>query len=400
MGGIRTKTPGKKSIAAQRVLAAVSIASCAVAYADAQVATPVASSIPSFSIRGFGTVGAVHSTIERGDFAANTRQPSGAGHSHEWAWNVDSKLGIQLDARLSEQLSAVLQVVSRQNPENRYTPKAEWLNLKYQLHPDFSVRVGRILLPVYMVAESRLVDYANPWVRPPVEHYSLVELTRSDGIDASYRMGIGNATNTVQVSYGRQDEDIVLSVPYRNSVVELRVRGLMGIADTFEKGNWTLRAAAFTGKLSFGEVEGFGSGGGRVNFYNLGAMHDTGRWFVQGEWSILDSRTKVRGTSPQRRTAYYLSGGYRWGKWTPYATYSWTGPTNGPPSPNSRTLQQKAVSAGVRWDVAEHVALKAQFNRIRIGRGGGGNGYFTNLQPGFPLAGDGNVVSVSANFIF
>ena len=397
MAGIRTETPMQNNALIRRVFALVAIASGTVAYAQVPALSP--SSTPSFSIRGFGTIGTAHSSIERGDFVANTRQSSGTGFSHEWAWGVDSKLGIQLDARLSEQFSAVVQVVSRQDPDNTYTPEAEWLNLKYQPHPDFSIRAGRILLPTLMTAESRLVDYANPWIRPPVETYSLVELTRSDGIDASYRRRIGNATNTVQLLFGRQNEDLVLSLPYRTNVLEVRVRNLIGITNTIESGAWTMRAAAFTAKVSIGPVDGF-SGGGRVNFYNLGAMREGKRWFVQGEWTILNSQTKVRGASTQRRTAYYLSSGYRWGKLTPYAVYSWTGPTHGPPSPSSRSLQQKTVSAGVRWDVARNVALKAQFDRIRLGRGGGGNGYFTNLQPGFPLAGSGNVVSVSANFIF
>ena len=38
-----------------------------------------------------------------------------------------------------------------------------------------------------MLSDSLLVNYANVWVRPPVEVYSLVPVNELDGIDLFYR---------------------------------------------------------------------------------------------------------------------------------------------------------------------------------------------------------------------
>ena len=349
---------------------------------------------PSVRLRGFGTIGAVHSSIDRGDFTASTRQSSGAGFSHRWAWGVDSKLGLQLDAKFSEQLSGVVQFVSRQRPDKTYAPEPEWANLQYRPHPDVGLRAGRILLPAYMAAESRLVGYGNPWIRPPIETYNLVVLTRSDGVDVSYRTQIGRVTNIVQALYGQQDEGIVLATPLGSTTLKVRVKELAGIADTMENGAWTVRAAAFTAKALIGNAEG------RVYFYSLGAVYDPGPWFIQGEWAILDPRIRVLDGNTQRRSGFYATIGYRRNAWTPYATYSWTGPSSGRPLPNTRSIQQRTLSAGLRWEVAKNAAIKAEFSRIDLGGGGGGNGYFIHIQPGFPLAGAGNVASVAIDFVF
>jgi hypothetical protein len=103
-------------------------------------------------------------------------------------------LGAQVTARLTERWSAVLQVVSEQDPGHTYRPEVEWANVKYQATPDLSVRIGRTVLPVLMLADIRRVGYANPWVRPPVEVYSLVPVTSNDGVDASYRTNAGAAS--------------------------------------------------------------------------------------------------------------------------------------------------------------------------------------------------------------
>lgn len=346
---------------------------------------------PALSLRGFGTVGVVHSNTREGDYVASTQQASGAGFSHRWAAGVDSKAGLQLDAKLSERLSAALQVVSLQRPDKTYAPRAEWANLKYQFHPDFSIRVGRVLLPILMEAESRLVGYANPWVRPPIEIYNLAEITRSDGFDASYRSRFGGVSNNVQVFFGRQNQEFVSSSFAGTQIVPVRLRHITGIADTMEVGPWTLRTGIFTSKASYSGNEG------RVNFYTVGAARDTGVWFIQGEWGVADSKLRIMGQEMPRRRAYYVTSGYRWGAFTPYLT--WSRIDSSGTSTVGRIIEQQSTSAGVRWDIARNMAIKTQFGRVDVD-GAGGTGYFVNLQPGFPAGGKVSVVSIALDFVF
>ena len=135
-------------------------------------AQPVGSPESIFSFSGFGTVGLAHSSEKRADFIANDLQLRGAGRNGKWSAEVDSRIGVQLDAKFNSQLSAVLQVTSEQRYDGSYKPELEWANIKYQITPDLSVRAGRIVLPTFLLSDSRKVGYASPWVRPPRSRWS------------------------------------------------------------------------------------------------------------------------------------------------------------------------------------------------------------------------------------
>jgi hypothetical protein len=169
------------------VLAAIALAlTFARSASAADPADTADSSLLSFS--GFGTLGVVHSSEELADFTNGTLKAAGAGYTDQWSAGVDSTLGAQVVATFTPQWSATLQLVSEQLTNNSYKPHVEWANVKYQVTPDFSLRVGRTLLSSFMFSDTRKVGYANPWVRPSVEAYSLVPVTTSDGADATYKL--------------------------------------------------------------------------------------------------------------------------------------------------------------------------------------------------------------------
>ncbi|RJF92252.1 hypothetical protein [Noviherbaspirillum saxi] len=61
---------------------------------------------------------------------------------------------------------------------------------------------------------------------------------------------------------------------------------------------------------------------------------------------------------------------------------------------------QRAISAGVRWDFAKNAALKLQLDDVQVRERAGGNGYFINIQPGFSPGSASKVVSVVLDFAF
>src|SRR4051812_42480980 len=88
-----------------------------------------------------------------------------------------------------------------------------------------------------MVTDSRRVGYANPWVRPPVEVYSLVPVTYSDGVDGAWRTGVGPATNTVQATFGRWKSDFGNASGFDAGTAE--ARKIMAVNDSIEWGAFT-----------------------------------------------------------------------------------------------------------------------------------------------------------------
>jgi hypothetical protein len=388
------------------------------------------SSTSMFSISGFGTLGLVHSSEPNADFvASSTSQASGAGFSHNWSADVDSRLGAQVTADFSTRISAVVQVISEERSDNTYTPHVEWLNVKYQFTPDLYVRVGRIAVPSFMVSDYRKVGYANPWVRPPIEVYGLVPVTTNDGIDASYRLSAGQFTNTTQATYGQSD---IIEV----SGVTDKARRVWGASDTVERGALTVRASYLHGNVTvtsinplFAAYRQFGPEGVALSdkydsdatpfdFIGVGGIYDAGGWFVMAEWGTTESHSALG-----KRTAWYGSGGYRFGKITPYATYAETradsntsdpglDPAHYPPELAGaigglnaglnallRTIPiQKTLSVGARWDFRESMDLKLQYEHIQLGTGSAGT--LSNAQPAFQPGGSLNVFSAAVDFVF
>lgn len=339
-----------------------------------------------FTFSGFGTVGATHSSSEDGDFVSTLFQPSGAGASRSWDIGGMTKLGGQVNAKLTDQLTAVVQVVSVQRPNNNYNPRIEWANLQYAFTPDFKVRVGRTALASFMVSDTRLVGYANTWIRPPVEMYSAIPLTNLDGVDASYRHRFGGVTSTLQVVGGRTNIESINGAG--QNVPGVKIRKARGINNTLEYGAWTARLGYLQSDVTIPLAPGFVLSVDQ-SATMLGVIYDPGTWFLQGEYAV----TKLEGFTPTTKVGY-LTGGYRIGAFTPYAMYAKSSPDK---TPAILAYDQSTTSLGLRWDAMRNTAVKLQFDRIDLPRGS--TGFFTNVRPG--LAGSKvNLVTVAADFVF
>jgi predicted porin len=286
------------------------------------------------------------------------------------------------------------------------------------------------VLPTFLVSDSRKVGYANPWVRTPVEIYTLVPVTNSDGVDASYRLQAGDFVHTVSGSYGGSN----FKVPAGGSA---DVRRMWIITESVEYGAATVHLsytqARFNFKLNsldtlFAALRQFGPQGNTLadkygtndrpaRFIALGATYDPADWFVMGEWGRRDLHS-VFGSS----TAWYVSGGYRLAQLTPYLTYAQVtansntsdpgltvsalppylaGPASGLNAGLNASLGsiavQRTISVGARWDLMKNIDFKLQCDHTRLGAGSPGT--LTNLQPGFRPGGTVNLFSATIDFV-
>jgi hypothetical protein len=357
---------------------------------------------------------------------------------------VDSKLGLQLDARLAEKLSAVVQLVSQHQYDDHYKPQLEWANLKYQPTPDLSVRVGRTVTAFFAVSDSGLVSYTTPWVRPPLEVYGLLPVNHKDGIDASYRFQIGQANTTLRASYGQNDIklpgggetygrrffDATGTVQYGPATVragyatlrlDYDIPGVQGLFDGLTQFGQTLETIPgldATGTQALTLASLYGLQGIPFRIYTLGATYDPGDWLLMAEWAkapVAKALAQV--------TAWYVTAGYRLGQFTPYATFAQIRPkpisepgipTAGLPpdlAAGAEALNgglsgvlsafaesQRTVSAGLRWDFVRSMAFKLQYERVTSGANS--TGLLVNVQPGFQPGIGFNVFSATVDFVF
>ena len=409
------------------MIAAAILAACGVAHADDDG--------PKLKLSGYGTIGVAHSDNRDADYLVDSFKPNGPGATRAWNADTDSRLGLQATADLSPRISAVLQVISQQRYDGSYRPTIEWANVKYSPLPDLSLRAGRIVLPVFMVTDSRRVGYANPWVRPPVEMYSMVPVTTSDGIDASYRVNLSPGTaDTIEVTAGRSDAKFPPAQGLGTGTAE--VRDIFAAANTFESGFLTARLNYGQARLTIPQYQQFsdalrqfgppgvaladryGVEGKFVKFVGVGAAYDPGPWFAMTEWARFDTHSVIG-----KKGAWYVSGGHRWNKFTPYATYARLEglsntsdpglPLAGLPPPVAAAAaqlngllnaqlavlpKQSTVSLGVRWDLLRSAALKLQYDRVALGSGS--QGVFGNIQPGFQPGSTVHLISATFDFVF
>ncbi|MBJ7312732.1 porin [Rugamonas sp. CCM 8940] len=373
----RPPTVGRRRPAATAApLAALLLAALLLAARPATAAEPAQAPL---AINGFGTAGLVHSSQSGGDFVFDNLQPWGAGRSHRWSSDVDSRLGVQLTANLTPQLSAVLQMVTEYRWDNSYHPFVNWANVKYAFTPDFSVRVGRIALASFLASDSRKVGYSNLTARPPSEVYRLLALRDSDGVDAVYRSHHGTVSNSVTLLYGKRTVT-------NTRGIEVHSTGVKGIFDTLESGPLTLHAA-----YQQRDVDNQNPPRGR--FMSLGASYDPGPWFASAEW-VKAINYDGKGLKVLR-AAGYLNAGVRLGDFAPYATVAELRPLS---DTGAAPVAQRSYAVGVRWDVARNLDLKLQWDRLKLGD----NSYGTlqNVVPGTPRGGHVNLISVVTDFIF
>jgi len=380
-------------------------------------------------ISGFGTLGIAHASEREADYTSSVFKASGAGATRRWSTDVDTRLGIQLDATLARRWSAVLQVVSEQGIDNTYRPRVEWANVKYQVTPELALRAGRIALPAFLMADYRKVGYAYPWVRPPVEGYDVLPVTSSDGVDATLRWSAGPVRNVSQVFYGHSAVTLIEDL-------HVYGRGGIGISNTSDWGALSVRANVLSAEISsnigtalFDAFNMFGPVGQdltrryamdhkRMTLANVGVNYDPGPWFVMAEAGRTVSHAFLGAT----RSAY-VGAGWRWNTLTPYATWARVraaGTTLGPGlplaalppalAPTAAALnaglnfllatipQQTSVAAGLRWDLRTNMALKVQYDRVTPHDGS--RGTFINTTPRFQSERTSHLTSVALDFVY
>ncbi len=400
---------------------------------------------PSYSFNGFGTMGAVYSDEDQADFVSSwLLQPNGAGHTSEWHTGVDTKLGGQINARFNDKFSAVLQVVVERQEDNAWSPAVEWANIQYQLNDNFSLRIGRTVAAAFMVSDTRLVGYANPWIRGPQELYQVVPITNFDGLDLMYELDFGNWRNTLQLTIGQTDQDLILKG-------ELRARNGFMFSNTLEYDYATFRLTYLTAHIDLDTPDSnallsayddlgdalalipgqedaaaqasaisgrYALNDAPIEVYSAGLRLEPNNWLLMAEWARVTEANAL-----QKADAWYITIGYRFASLTPYLTLAEVNgntpqesgvTTSGMPPPlaaatdalnnglNQLLFQashaQKSMTAGIRWDFHSNAALKLQYQHIDLDAKSAGR--LNNVQPAFKTGGHINTFSAAIDFVF
>ena len=295
-----------------------------------------------FSFNGFISAAYVSSD--------NSAGYNGATSSADFS--EDSKMGFQGTFNISNQTTAVMQLMMRGS--NDWEVEAEWAYLAHSFDNGVKVRGGKLRVPLFMYSDYLDVGYAQPFARPPSEVYAQVPFSSYTGGDIAYDYELEDSTLTIQAFGGESDVDEA------DDGIDLELSNVMGLNASWTDLTWTFRAV-------YGQTELDGSvGSGAVDvdnetaaFTGFGGSYDDGSWIAVAEWTTVEIDGLVADTE-----SAYLTLGYRINEFTPYATVAYLKTTDEDERAGIPLLayafneERMAYSLGLRWDAIENVAVK------------------------------------------
>lgn len=340
----------------------------------------------AFTLQGFGTLGAVRTTTDDVEFVRDLSQKRGAGDS--WSAKTDSVLGVQADWRVAPQWQAAVQVMSRYEEHASFRPQVSWAFVKYEPTPNLSLRAGRLGTEFFMMADSRWVGYSFLTVRPPGDYFWYLPFYSIHGGDAALSLPVGEGIVRGKVFYGLSRG----SIPLGDEQWNIKDSPMAGAYLEYQSGPWQVRGSyaniRFEHDLPLAPVmarkartltaaarDYLHAKGTRTHYYSVGVVYDRGPLQAQ----LMLNHIEQGSNALESSDGGYLLFGYRVGNLTPFVGFSRViSHDGGRPSLGDAAsdqvaryviedshAEQSTVFAGVRWDLARNVALKAQWDGIR-----------------------------------
>ena len=390
-------------------------------------------------VSGFGTLGITHvDGPQEWGYRRNISQPANDGGLRA---DIDSRVGVQLNYSFSPQFELVTQVIAKRRSSYAATNDIiEWAFAAYRPKPDISIRLGRLSVDSFLLADYRNVGFAYRFARPPVEVYGTLPLS-FDGIDVSKDFSFENSRWRLKL-FGGSSTTGDLSVNGRS-----KIGPIVGVTSSRESGGLTLRAGyvhvvlaenspfldplleSLDGMTMFPIPtiasqadylkERLDNEGKSTAYFALGLNYE------RNDWLFTMEVTKNSGFSPARFTAGYVGIGKRINAFTVFGNVgriespnsaisapdwaSTLAPILGPSVAlqsqtlastaavviNKSAVSQRNFSVGARWDFRANMAIKVQWEHIDVNEYGGRLWSNSTLE-----GGSANVTSLSIDFVF
>ncbi|MBA5763876.1 hypothetical protein H2O73_16050 [Vibrio sp. 404] len=390
-----------------------------------------------WAVSGFGTLGYTYENDNELAYRRDSSHVSEIGRNGSFA--SDSRLGLQLDASFNRQWSLTTQLLLDDSVEHDIEEIAELAFIRYEPNANWSFRVGRVGVSAYAASDSRYIDYAHLWVRPPQELYSGIAFNTLDGVGASYYSNHPDFNWSVNLEYGQSRQ--VGELPTSQENYRTKLDDVVSVSFEVDQQSWHWQlsyaqvgslsvqhgasiealqnqltqlasanvpqvssdAAALSQALSVSQVSG--------HYLQAAVTYFDGDWTLQSE--LFQIRTGKESV-PQGYGGYALVG-KAFDKLTPYIIYgqfkSSTSPHSFPANNawapllnagvlgvNAVRIDQSTYSLGVRWDISPQVAIKAQLDHVEIDENGYGL-WVTSLSD-IGQANDVQLYSLHLNFVF
>jgi hypothetical protein len=341
-----------------------------------------AGGLEGVSVSGFLTTGATYGDKQ---LLSNTEAVSQDGTIENTpGFTADSRLGLQISAKVNEDISITGQLLAKAREENSNV-EADWAFINYRASEQFSVRAGKIKFPTFLISDYYEVGYAYPWIRPPQEVYSSNPITTLNGVDLLTRFRFGDLSLLVQPYFGvsRGAQALVPQEAVTNPGYKLCFDGtsgtfvncqagtvlytdftadaLRGINVSLSSDIFTVRAGTLKTKVN---VPGFAVFQDDVKFSSAGLSMDWHNVVLYSEYFEREIKGLANSAFPNQKGSYTTLG-YRIGKWLPHFTTARIKDNENPVSATSGIpLDQKSETLGLRYEAGSGAALKFEVQRV------------------------------------
>ncbi|MES2091943.1 MAG: porin [Pseudomonadota bacterium] len=334
----------------------------------------VAHAETTFKLSGYGTLAATFTDDNVYEFRSSMSQSQGATNKADLG--VLSKLGLQGVANFGNGLSVTGQLLGQRRridstltSNNDFDAGFEWLFAQYSPTSNLDFRVGRVVLPSFMISDSRNVGFTQPWLMAPLEVYARMPLTTVDGAQAVWRIPVGSAIVSIQPTVGSGHINISSSGLTSNEDSK-KIRGLNA---SLEYGDWMMRLGQVRSESYFTlspSLPGFIL---KDVFTSVGLQYDNGKAVLMSEWTMRKENNTpstfflVPGEPLTGAKSWYVAGGWRFGKLLPMLIYADYHDKKGLHPADQHT---RSISTSLRYDISDTVALKAQVGQYFAKDGG------------------------------
>ena len=318
-------------------------------------------------------------------------------------WDTrDNHVGLQFASSIDPKIDVTAQFIARGGNDN-YAMQTDWAYIDYKALENAKFRIGKYKVPQFIASDYQDVGYAYPWVRPPQDVYSTNPLIALNGIDLSYKINIYSSKLFLDLYYGDgRHESFVppatidsgavpgLTESDKGKPIYFDTKKTRGFAVKYAAQTFTLRAGYFKTEVDaqlgtdpnsvLHDVPGA--------FGGVGFTMDVNNIIAYSEFIRRNTDPQMAGAFPDQ-DAWYVTLGYRFGKFLPTITYSQLKPGV---DKSPLALEERSTAIDLRYDIGKSADIK--FEALYVKPKEGNHGLF--YQP----VKSGKVYSASFDVIF
>lgn len=353
---------------------------------------------------GFATLGLVHSDSDIYGYRRDISEDTGVFDGDIDVKN-NSLLGLQFDHLFSSKTDFVIQAVIRHRSKNNLNRTISLAFLRHQLTPHWQVRVGRIAPDLFMLTESRDIDFSYIWATVPKEVYSIIPYRHIDGGDISYERHLDTGKLTTRLFAGSSEGEVIGG----GELETVKSEKMLGVSITYDEFEWSIQGKytrttfaneaatnlfirnqianvpdfIWPNKSTF--IPRIGIESKTAKYSAINGQRMFGNWILSAEFSRISSSSELL----NKISNYYISAAYQFDHHSFYAVLgssssdSWE--FNEPDVAtqfipelihgieenfNFYSANQKSYSLGWRWNASASTSLTFQYTHTKVAEHG------------------------------